>query len=64
MNLEIISLEKIDNASAKLTIEYDNDFKKRVGQILNKKSISKIDIEIFVARHIEKILSELNEQEF
>jgi hypothetical protein len=64
MNLEIISLEKIDTATAKLTIEYDDNFKKRVSQLLNKKSATKIDIEIFVAQHIEQILSEMDEQDF
>lgn len=64
MNLEIISLEKINAGTAKLTIEYDDDFKKRVSRILNKKTATKIDIEIFVARHIEQILSELDEDDF
>lgn len=64
MNIEIIDLEKVDNSNAKLTIEYDDEFKKSISKILNKKTATKIDIEIFVARQIEKILAELDDYEY
>jgi len=59
MNLEIIDIEATTDTTARLTIEYDNDFKSKISNILNKKNATKLEIESYVAHAIEDLLDEL-----
>ena len=59
MNLEIIEIKSSSSTTAKAVIEYDEEFEILIGTILHKKEPTRLDIERYVARSIERALDQM-----
>lgn len=67
MNIEIVNVEnrRADNdyVYLRISINYDTEFKSLISTILNKKAVSRRDIEDFVSKSIQQIILELDEED-
>jgi hypothetical protein len=64
MNLEIVEIVSTTSKTAKIMIDYDEEFEDLVRLALHKSNLSREEIERYVAQRIEKILLEDETQIF
>jgi hypothetical protein len=65
MMIEIVSIKPkiIDTkyVSMQILIDYDTEFKECISVILNKKNVSRLDVELFVSKALQKVIEELDD---
>ncbi len=63
--IEIVSIKPkiIDTkyVSMQILIDYDTEFKECISVILNKKNVSRLDVELFVSKALQKVIEELDD---
>lgn len=65
MTIEIVSIKPkiIDTkyVSMQILIDYDIEFKECISVILKKKNVSRLDVELYVSKALQKVIEELDD---